>query len=435
MADSRYPPRQRSRDIDISKPPLSQWFQPKINWLWFLVFALAFIAFLVWNGDDWNVRSGLLLAGLGMIVVAARLGWGLVVRRGLFTWMRLARAPARAMARGDSAGAERALQRALDRARRFSAGDRRRGVMLVELAGFVKNQGRYAEAKPMYEEAIEILARHQRSSPMDYFVALNNFAIFYIHLHDHAAAQRMLERVLDLTLVRNEGQEDAFSVATYPLPEIQLVLHLNLVFLFLEMHAVADARSHILEADEIFAGLIKGRQPRYADHYRALRALLMFALGQFANAASEVGKARNRDYSACLRVRAKLHLIRLEFSQAEKLLRRYTDLQRKKGSLHRPELRNNTLDLAESLFGQGKHEDAFAALQEARAIVKDFELPPEPVWRKALEAWRQRAQEVGRTDAVASLEAELQKMPATLDTAITISDRLRIRPRSMEGPE
>ena len=65
----------------------------------------------------------------------------------------------------------------------------------------------------------------------------------------------------------------------------------------------------------------------------------------------------------------------------------------------------------------------------------NFELPPEPDWRKALEGWRQRAQELGRTDVVASLDADLQKMPATLETAITISDRLRIRPRSTEGPE
>jgi tetratricopeptide (TPR) repeat protein len=337
------------------------------------------------------------------------------------------------MACGDSAAAERALQKALARARRFPPGDRRHGVMLVELAGYVKNQGRYAEAKPLYDECIEILAHHQRRNAMDYFIALNNYAIYFIHLRDHAAAQRILEKVLDLTLVRRDDEEDTVSFASYPLPEIQLVLHLNLVFLFLEMHALADARSHILEADEVFAGLIKGRQARYADHYRALRALLMFALGQFANAASEVGKAANRDYSACLRVRAKLHLVRLEYSQAEELLRKFSDLERKKGPLHRPELRNHTLDLAESLFGLGKHHDAFAALEEARAIVADFELPPEPIWRKALESWRQRAQALGRTDAVASLDAELQKMPATLEHGITVSDRLRIRPRSMEG--
>src|SRR5882724_9105441 len=354
MADNSYPSRRRSRDIDISKPPLSQWFRPKISWLWLLVFFLSLWVFVALDGTDWNFGSVLtLLPGVVVVVFMALLAWALVVRRGLFTWMRLARAPARAMARGDSAGAERALHKALERARRFPPGDRRRGVMLVELAGYVKNQGRYAEAKLLYDECIEILVRHQRSSPMDYFVALNNYAIFFSHLHDHGAAQHMLERVLDLTLVRNEGQEDTRSVAAYPLPEIQLVLHLNLVFLFLEMRALADARSHILEADEIFAGLIKGRQARYAGHYRALRALLMFALGQFANAAREVDKAANRDYSACLRARAKLHLIRMELSQAETLLRKFSDLERRKGTLHRPELRSNTLDLAESLFGQG----------------------------------------------------------------------------------
>jgi tetratricopeptide (TPR) repeat protein len=211
--------------------------------------------------------------------------------------------------------------------------------------------------------------------------------------------------------------------------EIELVLHLNLVFLFIEMHELAEADDHLGEADAIFTGLRKRGQTRYGDHYIAMRAILMFALGRFADSSHELDKARNQEYSACLRIRARHHLLRLKFAEAEQLLRKYFELERKKGSLHRPELRDHTLDLAESLFGQGRHDEAFTTLHEATAIAADFSLPPDQTWRAAMETWLQRAKDLNRTEAVASLTAELQRMPLTHEQSITISDRLRVRPR------
>jgi hypothetical protein len=90
------------------------------------------------------------------------------------------------------------------------------------------------------------------------------------------------------------------------------------------------------------------------------------------------------------------------------------------------------MHLAEALFGQSKLDDAFAALQEARSIVADFALPGDAAWRKTLETWLQRARELGKAEVAASLDAELQKMPAAAEQRVTILEKFRIRPRIAE---
>ena len=115
---------------------------------------------------------------------------------------------------------------------------------------------------------------------------------------------------------------------------------------------------------------------------------------------------------------------------AEQSLRKYRKLTSALGTLHRPGLVDSTLDFAESLFGQAKHDDAFASLHEARSIVADFALPSDAAWRKTLETWLQRARELGKADLVASLEADLQAMPAAAEQRITILKKFRIHPQA-----
>jgi tetratricopeptide (TPR) repeat protein len=435
MSDSTHRRRTRSdAEIDISTSSSVQWMNPNVNWmhwtLWFVIVTVVMaIYFLV--DSDWSV-GWMLVATPGLLVVGmvGCVTWILAVRRGIFTWMRLARQPSLAMTRGDAAAAERTYQKALERAGRFPAQDHRRGLMLFELAGYAKNQGRYPEAKRLFAECVEILGQHQRLAPMDYFVSLNNYAVYFIHLRDRAAAQVILEKVLDLTLMTKRGSDDKIVVLPYQIQEIEMLLHLNLVFLFIEMCELAEAQHHLQEADSIVVGLKKRSRAKFHDQHIAMRAHWKYASGKFADAGSEVEKAHNPDYAACLRVRAKLHLIRQEFSEAEQVLGKYFDQEKKKGPLHRPELRDQTLDLAECLFGQGKHEPAFLALQEARAIVADFALPLDAGWRKTLEAWLQRARELGKADAIAALDAELQKIPAKATQAVTILEKFRIHPQT-----
>jgi tetratricopeptide (TPR) repeat protein len=429
MRDPNDPSPATAPDVDI-KAPASQWRRRTGGWLWLFVLVTCIIALLL-LGDrgriPWLLLAVPALVVCSIVVVfAVWIGWMLVVRRGVVTWMRLAWAPAKALAQGDRPGADRALTTALARANRFAPKDRRRGLMLVELAGFTKAQGRYAEAKPLFDECVAILAQRWQSSPMDYFVALNNYAVYYIDLRDHAAAQAILEQVLDLTLFwQKRGQ--ATRVANYAwVHMLELVLHLNLVVLFIQMQELTEATEHMEEADALFPGLGKHQQARLGDHYRGTRARWLHACGQFADAAGELDKVRDTSYPVCLHMRAKLALVRLEFAQAERLLRQCFDLELKKGALHRPDLRDETLDLAESLFGQGKHDEAFAALEKARAIHAGFAMPSANDWRKALASWLQRARDLHRPDVVALLEEDLQKAVA-VEQGIMISPRLRIR--------
>jgi tetratricopeptide (TPR) repeat protein len=430
MRDSHHPPPAPCRDIDLKARP-AKWPGRAGGWLWLLLFITCVIVLLA-IGDIDGHKGWLLLTVPAVVffsfvvLFAAWIAWVLVVRRGVLTWLRLARAPAKALVRGDRAEAERALARALARAKRFSPQDRRRGLMLVELAGFVKAQGRYSEAKALFDESVAILSHRWRSNPLDYFIALNNYAVYFIDLCDHAAAQRILEQILDLTLFWQKRRQASRASSHHWVHLLELVLHMNLVVLFVQMQEVGEAADHMEEADAIFPRLSRRQQAKLGDHFLGTRALLLYARGQFASAARELDKAKDASYPMCLHVQAKLALVRLEFAQAEHLLRQCFDREGKKGSLHRPDLRDHTLELAESLFGQGKHDEAFATLQDVRAMVADFAMPPTTAWRKSLASWLQRARELHRPDQVALLEADLQKA-TDADLGIVISPRLRIR--------
>jgi len=416
----------RPRDIDISKPGRRQ---SKTGWLWLLATLLVAVFLYVANQGrlNWHLNwMPLVILGL-FLLVAGWFAWILIVRRGILTWGRLARAPARALARGDRAEAERALSAALERARRFSPHDRRRGLMLLELATYVKNQGRYADAKAFFEECVDIMARRWQANSMDYFVALHNYAVYLIDICDFMAAQNTMEKVLDLALLwkKGPGGEDA-GIEDY-VRVVESCLHLNLVFLFVRMDALEEAADHLEEADALVPKLSKRQRTVLGDHHRGMRALLAHAEGRYADAADALRAVTNRDSPQYLHIRARLHLVAGEYSEAEQDLRKLFDLEGKIGSAHRPDLRDHVVELAESLFGQGKVDDAFATLQEARSIVADFALPVDASWRNALTRWRQRAEELGQTDTLASLEADLQQLPTALEQGITISTRLRVR--------
>jgi tetratricopeptide (TPR) repeat protein len=416
-----------TRDIDISKPNSGRRPAPKGQAVWWLiVIAVVAILGLRLSLPDDQMAWG--PPGLAVILATALfvgfVSW-YAVWNGLFTWMRLARAPAKALGRGDKAAAEQAFAVALTRARRFPPHDHRHGLMLVELAGYLKLVGRTSEAKTLFEEAVEILEQEWKRRPYEYFIALNNLAVYLIDILDYAGAQRILERLLDMTLFWSKGgikRGLSASNASF----IELLLHLNLVVLFVRMEKLDLAADHLEEADAHFGKLVKP-QSVVLDWYHGVRALLLSAQGQSTTAADELDKVRDVDSLMCLSVRAKLSLARGDYSQAERHLRRHLDLVGKQGSVHRPDVREQVLDLAESLFGGGKYDEAFHALNEARALTRDFALPAAPAWRKALAAWLRRARQLGRTAAVAWLEAEWQRTSTAPEQAITISPRLRIR--------
>jgi tetratricopeptide (TPR) repeat protein len=361
------------------------------------------------------------------------IGWNLVFRFGILTWLRLAKRPAKLIARGDMDGAERTLHRAIQRATRFSVKDPRRALMLCELARYLKNQGRYSEAMVFLEESVGILSQSSKIHVTEYFNSLIVHAGCYLDLREYSAAQRILEKAIDLTLFARKGDESSFFVIPMQqIREIELVLHMNLVSLLVGMDELAEAKLHLNEVDSLWRVVTKRRRSSYHESYVILHSQLQYKAGNLAEARSELEKGHKPDSVRSLAIRAKLCLTANEHFQAEQLLRKYQDQERRKGTLHRPDLLDGTLDLAEALFGQAKHDVAFASLQEARSIVADFALPADAAWRKTLETWLQRARELGKPEVVASLEADLQRMPATANQAVTILEKFRIHPQAAE---
>lgn len=427
MSDSSRRSRSPSQDdLDISTRATT----PGLGWrsnvvIWGAVALLAAVVFYL-DLAIWWLLVLVVLAGIVFLVGAFL--WHMVVKRGAWTWMRQACRPGMLMALGKTAEAESAYASALARARRFAAADYRRGLMLCELAWFAKNQGRMQEALELYEESVAILQRNPAATPFEYFAAVNNHAICFIHLKDYLSAQRILEKAIDMTLAVRK--DDRSVLGKLPLPQfqlIQLIMHLNLAFLLMEMRELPEAEAHLREADALAPLLSKRAMACWHDHYLVLCAMWELESGNLTLAEQELAETRNSEYPPVLRMRSRLHQARHEYAQAEQLLRKYQQAERKKGPLHRPEMLRASLDFAECLFGQGKHDEAFASLQEARAIAADFKLPPDDFWRSTLTTWRERARATNRPEIAAAIESEMARVPPpATTTGVTILDKIRV---------
>jgi tetratricopeptide (TPR) repeat protein len=195
--------------------------------------------------------------------------------------------------------------------------------------------------------------------------------------------------------------------------------------MFLEMHEPREAELHLRDADALAPLLSPKLRQQWHDHYIAMCALWEFEAGNIAQAEKEVETANNPDYSACLRIRAKLCMVRQEFGKAVKLLRKYRAEEKKRGTLHRPDLLRAAIDYAEALYGDGKHAEAIAAFEEAHSIVVDFKMPSDAEWGKTLETWLPRVRAAQRAELAEAMTKEIGQILTTPSKAITILDKFK----------
>jgi tetratricopeptide (TPR) repeat protein len=386
------------------------------------------LSVLKWIGE-FDLRSTV-LGILGFLGLAAVFVFVHHFRQGTFTWMRLARQPAKQMQRGDRTAAERAYQQALARAKRFGPLDRRRGLMLAELTGYLVLQGRRQEALASAEESLAILAQHPRDDRDSYFLAIQNLSLFLIASKEYDAAQRLLDTGMDaLLILKKPADAKAGAPAPVALDPWNFVFQTVLAYLLIEANELAQAEHRLRELDGIFSEFNPRWQGYYRDSFFLLRAHWHCAVGQFEEAErlctqTQLGAAD----SFFARVQAEIDLARKDYLGAERIVRDHLDMQGRVGTTHRQDLLPHTLALADALFGQAKHDDAFASLAEARLIVADFALPADDAWRKTLGSWLQRAKDLARTELAALLEKELAQVSATPMQAITILEKFRIQP-------
>ncbi len=175
-------------------------------------------------------------------------------------------------------------------------------------------------------------------------------------------------------------------------------------------------------------GRAAAQQRVLGDLITGYKALAMCGAANYEEAVSELNHVTDLERTELLRARAAISLARGDFQHAEQMARRFLGAADLAGARRRPLFFWAHLSLADSLFGQAKHDDAFASFEEARAIVADFALPADDAWRKALATWLQRAKELGRSELAASIEKELAQVSATPMQAITILEKFRIQP-------
>lgn len=393
------------------------------------------LSVLKWIGE-FDTKSLVLV--LGFLGVVAAVVVAEFYRQGAFTWMRLARRPVKAMLRGDLAAAEQAYRSALARANRFDPQDSRRARMQWELIGYLISQGRWQEARALAEECVAILSLHPSENRDNYLLAVQHFSVFLVASKDYQSAQRLLdegmEAILMLKKPGGEGGGKAAGAAGGPALEgWDFALQSVLAYLLIEAGDLGHAECRLREVEAAYSRFDARGKNSYQDSLFLLRAHWHCAAGQGERAKHWCDQARVGTSDIFdVRVRAQVEFRRQNYVGAEQMLRDHLEMQGRLGTARRPDLLPHRVTLADALFHQSKHDDAFASFEEARAIVADFALPADDAWRKALATWLQRAKDLGRTELATSLEKELAQASATRVQAITILDKFRIRPRAAE---
>ncbi len=123
--------------------------------------------------------------------------WGHAVAQEVM-WKSHIHAGAEAYQLGDLSEAEKEFQAAVDVAEEFGPEDSRLAMSLDYLAAFYQDQGRYAEAEPLYKQSLGIV--ENAVGPRHPFVAksLDVLAKFYCDQGLHARAESLYQRALTI---------------------------------------------------------------------------------------------------------------------------------------------------------------------------------------------------------------------------------------------
>ena len=334
-----------------------------------------------------------------------------------YRWLYLAQRPAKEWARGRRDAADRAYRKALAYAQKLHKDDYRRGVMLDALANYLANSGRRKEAAELFEQCIVALENCDLKWRLYYFMALNNFGTFHDYARDFRSAQRLYELALDTLPSLKKVDQTNFDA------DMEAMLLLNLIALFLDVNCLPEAGNLLDEVDPLIAKASRANRKTFADMALARRCLLHCARGEYD--AVERAAVRAYDPKMVVQSQYKVLLARGKFGEAEAMIREAIQPANAL-AVRYPWNLEPLLDLAEAQFGQSKHDGAFGSFEEARSMVAEFAMPPDALWRKALATWAERARAVGRSDLAAVFAAELATATAIPDQAITILGKFRV---------
>ena len=140
-----------------------------------------------------RITNGL-LAGLLVLVL-----WHADAQAQQETWERHIQASVAAYQQGNYGEAEAQIRLALEAAKAFGPDDLRLATTLNNLAVLYDEQGRYAEAEPLYKRALAIMEQVLGPEHPDVALNLNNLASLYRFQGKYAEAEPLYKRLLAIT--------------------------------------------------------------------------------------------------------------------------------------------------------------------------------------------------------------------------------------------
>ncbi|MFQ5849365.1 MAG: tetratricopeptide repeat protein [Candidatus Binatia bacterium] len=111
-------------------------------------------------------------------------------------WQKQMVAATKAYQQGRYHRAEELLEAALDKAENFGLQDRRLAINLNNLAEAYRVQGKYTEAKPLYQKALAIWEKVRQPGFPYVAIGLNNLALLYAAQGKYDKAERLYQRSL-----------------------------------------------------------------------------------------------------------------------------------------------------------------------------------------------------------------------------------------------
>jgi CHAT domain-containing protein/Tfp pilus assembly protein PilF len=239
---------------------------------------------------------------------------------------------------------------------------------LNNLALLYQAQGEYAQAEPLYRQALEIYKHALGERHPDYGTSLHNLASLYRAKGEYAQAEPLAQKALDL---RKEVLGERH-------PDYGTSLN-NLASLYLAQGEYAQAEPLYRQALEMSKHALGERHPAYAQSLNNLAAFYV-AQGEYAKAeplcrqALDIIKQALGEghplYAQSLHNLADLYLYQGEYAKAQPLFRQARDLIKQVLGERHPDYARSLNNLAGLYYSQGEYAQAEPLYRQARDIYK-----------------------------------------------------------------
>jgi tetratricopeptide (TPR) repeat protein len=265
--------------------------------------------------------------------------------------------------------AEPLFQQALEIRQRLFSGDHIDvAASLNNLAYLYLSKGRYAEAEPLYRQALEMRQRLFSGDHPDVASSLNNLAYLYNSQGRYSEAEPLYRQALEMTQRLFSGDY----------PDVASSLN-NLGGLYHSQGRYAEAEPLYWQALAMYQRLFSGDYPDVASSLNNLGGLY-HSQGRYAEAEPLYRQAlemRQRlfsgdhpDVASSLNNLAGLYLSKGRYAEAEPLYRQALEMRQRLFSGDHPDVASSLNNLAGLYLSQGRNADA------------------EPLYRQALEMER-----------------------------------------------